>query len=92
MNIIQRIKSWFGAIPLTVNRKIALKNCAISDIAENEAGEETGENYNYYLYIHPSGRSMILRMNSAEIEFRYAIGLWSNRQNLEYKKYSQVGD
>lgn len=90
MNIIQRILSWFRKTPLTVNRKIALSNCVISDIAYDEAGEVTGETYHYYRYIHPSGRNVIMRENSDETEYRYATGRWTNRQTLDYRYFSQL--
>lgn len=90
MNIIQRILSRFRTTPLAVNRKIALANCAISDVAYDEAGEETGILYNYYLYLHPSGKRVIMREKEDETEYRYATGLWVNRQNLTYKYFSRI--
>ena len=90
MNIIQRILSFFRNTPLTVNRKISIKNCAISDIRTDEVGEETGETYNYYRYLHPSGRNIIMREKTDGTEYRYASGSFTNRTNLEYKKYSAL--
>lgn len=90
MNIFQRIVSWFKETPLTVNTKIALKNCAIADIAYDEAGEETGTLYHYYHFISPRGKHIIMREKDDETEYRYATGLFSNRQTLTYKNFSQI--
>ena len=90
MNIIQKILSIFRATPLTVNTKIALKNCAIADIAYDEAGEETGQLYHYYHYIHISGRHIIMREKDDETEYRYATGQFANRQTLTYRHLYQL--
>jgi len=90
MNIFQRITSKFKGVPLTVNRKIALKNCAIADIRYDEPGEETGQLYHYYHYIHISGRRIIMREKDDETEYRYASGLFANRQTLTYRHLHQL--
>ena len=93
MNLIRRILSFFRGKPsfeVTNWKKAPLPNYMIHDIAEDEAGEETGETYNYYRYVHPKGQTIIMRTNSAETNFRYAVGSWANRINLEYKSYSAL--
>ncbi len=93
MNLIRRILVFFRGEPSfeeTNWKKAPLSNYMIHDIAEGEAGEETGETYNYYRYIHSKGRAIIMRINSDETEMRYATGSWSNRTNLEYKVYSAL--
>ena len=90
MNIIQKIMSLFRKSPLTVNRKIALSNCAIANIRYDESGEESGTLYHYYHFIHSSGKSIIMREKDDETEYRYATGLFTNRQTLTYKNFSQI--
>ena len=69
----------------------------IHNIAEGEEGEETGETYNYYLYIHPVGQVLLMRENTDETEYRYANGglnagetLWANRATLTYVNYDAL--
>lgn len=91
MNIIQKIlfylnKSIFKGINW---KKTNLSAYVIHNIAYNESGELTGETYNYYLYIHPSGQKIIMRENSTETEYRYTSGYdWGNRQILNYTHYN----
>lgn len=61
----------------------------VHDIAEAEGG------YNYYLFIHPKGTSFIMRMNTAETEFRYADAgsagaRWASRATLTYSQYNAL--
>ena len=69
----------------------------IHNIAEGEAGEETGETYNYYLYIHPVGQALIMREKTDGTEFRYVNGgfnagetNWSSRTTLSYINYDAL--
>lgn len=65
--------------------------------ALNESGEESGETYNYYGYIHKSGQIVIMRANIDETEYKYANGgfgnfdiIWANRENLTYKYWNKL--
>ena len=42
----------------------SLNNFRVVKQALTEAGEETGETYNYYGYIHRSGKIVIMRSNT----------------------------
>ena len=78
-------------------RDAPLYDFIIHKMAEDEAGEESGETYNYYLYIHPAGIAIIMREKSDYTEYKYAkagIGetQWSNRTNLQYVNYDQLSE
>jgi len=67
----------------------------IHRIALGESGEETGETYNYYLYIHATGQAIIMREKEDETEYKYANAgsgenQWSNRTTLMYINYDQL--
>ena len=69
----------------------------IQNIAEGESGEETGETYNYYLYVNLRGQALIMREKSDSTEFKYANGgfvgsslQWTNRTTLSYVYYNKV--
>jgi len=94
MSIIQKIINFFieggGAVGRTDWKKAPLTDYIFHDVTENEAGEETGETYNYYRYVHPKGQTIIMREKSDLSEYRYATGVWENRTALEYKVYSKL--
>ncbi len=51
--------------------------------------------YNYYLYIHPRGRAIIMREKEDETEYLYANAgrsdsQWSNRASLDYDTYDRL--
>lgn len=76
-------------------RDAPLDDFVIHKMAEGESGEETGVTYNYYLYIHPTGQSLIMREKSDYTEYKYAnSGLgesqWNNRISLTYTNYDQL--
>ena len=61
----------------------------IHKIAENEAG------YNYYLYIHPRAKAIVMREKTDGSEYLYANAgngdsQWSNRDNLSYGTYDKL--
>jgi len=69
----------------------------IHNIAEGESGDETGETYNYYLYIHPIGQALIMRENTDGTDYRYAKAglnisdsLWESRTILSYVTYDAL--
>ena len=65
-----------------------IAGCHVTDIASDEGG------YNYYLYTRTDGSGVIMRGNTAGIEFRFFLfgkgnvsTIWSNRahrRNLRY--------
>ena len=66
-----------------------LSEFQISKVAEAEGG------YNYFLYIHARGYSVIMREKADETEYLYADGgfsgkNWSSRDSLEYTTYDKL--
>ena len=62
---------------------------SISRIAKNESG------YNYYLYIHAKGYSIIMRELLDETEYLYTAGGysgkdWADRGSLVYNTYDKL--
>ena len=77
-------------------RDTSISNFMIHAVALGESGEESGETYNYYLYIHPiGGDALILREKTDGTEYRYAGGgirtdMWADRATLGYVTYDQL--
>lgn len=76
-------------------RDAPLDDYVIHKMAEDEVGEESGETYNYYLYIHPVGAAIIMREKSDYTEYKYARAgsgesKWAQRNTLTYKNYDQL--
>lgn len=63
----------------------------IADVAEGEAGEESGATYNYYGFLRTDGSWVILREKSDETEYRFTVGSdsyetgWDNRTSKTYQ-------
>ena len=58
---------------------------------------ESAEEYSYYLYIHPSGQAIIMRINAEETEFLYAnagrnIKMWDDRADsgINYTTFDKL--
>lgn len=75
----------------------SLNNFRVHKQAHTEAGEETGETYSYYGYIHRSGKIIIMRAKTDESEYKYADGgfndfdsVWAIRQTLTYKFWNEL--
>lgn len=70
------------------------KDGPIGNFVIHKAAEEE-DGYNYYLYIHPRGESIIMRTDTAGTEFLYADGGrngadWEDRDTLSYDNYSKL--
>lgn len=66
-----------------------LSEYMIHKIAEAEGG------YNYYLYIHAKGQSLVMRENTAGDEYLYAKSGqggadWATRASLSYITYDKL--
>ena len=51
--------------------------------------DETDGTYNYYGFLRADGRSIILRINKAATQYRYAVGTnylsdWTNKATKDY--------
>ena len=76
-------------------RDAKLSDYTIHDIATGESGELSGILYNYYLYIHARGFSIIMIEKQDETEYRYAdagsgTSQWVNRDTLAYVTYDKL--
>lgn len=64
----------------------------IADVAEGEAGEESGATYNYYGFLRTDGSWVILREKSDETEYRFTVGssgyasAWDARTSRTYSR------
>lgn len=73
-----------------------IDGASVNDIAEGEAGEVSGETYNYYLFLRPGGEIIIMRERSDGFEYRFfCVGygdvdtIWAARQSKNYKRTSE---
>jgi len=71
-------------------------NTSLSDYAISKIETaESGELYNYYLYIHSAGASIIMRENIEGTEYLYASAgrsgsNWSTRAELDYITFDKL--
>jgi len=71
-------------------------NIPLSDFVIHKISvPESGEEYTYYLYIHPSGQSVIMRGNSDDTEYLYVNAgkgteKWEDRTELNYTTFDRL--
>ncbi len=74
---------------MSLFRDAPLTDYVIHNIDENE------NEYNYYLFVHPRGPAIIMRINQELTEIRFAKAgysdkSWDNRETLPYITYDKL--